>query len=625
MKETMKFYIRVLQFLKPHWRLISLSILLTFFYIIFNSASLWISVDFIRELFEPQGIQIEAAAEQNPDSKAEGLKTLLEGKDSFYREINLFIKKLIVKEDKYETLKMVCLLILVTFLMKNIIAYFRRLLLNFIELKIIVDLRNALNRAFLHLPLSYYEKHDSGEATSILFNDGKAMKDMLNNSFGRMMLAPMQILTNLVILVMISWKLSLITLTVVPLIALVIVNIGKVIRRRSRRVFKQIAQVLSVFQESVNAIRIVKAFTNEEKEIDKFEKANNKFFRTNFRANRIGYLTSPLNESLVVIVLIALLWYGGGMVYEGELMADDFMRYLIFLVTLFQPLKDVSQMNSVIQVGMAAAERVFGALDAVPEVYEKPGAREISGFNKNIVYKDVWFRYNDDEPYALKDINLTIAKGQSVAFVGHSGAGKSTLVDMIPRFYDTTRGTVSIDGVNVQDIALKSLRNQIGIVTQESILFNDTIRANIGYDKPDATDEEIIEAAKIANAWEFIRRMDQGLDTIVGERGNKLSGGQKQRLSIARAVLKNPPILILDEATSALDTESERLVQNAITRLMQKRTVLVIAHRLSTITNVDKIVVMKQGEIVETGTHRELLEKSGIYRTLTQSQFIETA
>ncbi len=620
----MKFYLKVLHFLKPHWKLISVSILLTFLYIIFNSASLWISVDFIRELFEPQARErTETVADS--DGGGSGIDMLYKGKDTIYRKINDYIKKLIVRPDKYDTLKMVCILILITFLFKNVIAYFRRLLLNFIELKIIVDLRNALNRAFLHLPLSYYEKHDSGEATSILFNDGKAVKDMLNNSFGKMMLAPLQILTNLAILVMISWKLSLITLAIVPLIALVITNIGKVIRRRSRRVFQQIAQVLMVFQESVNAIRIVKAFTNEEKEIDKFEKANYKFFRTNFRANRIGYLTSPLNESLIVLVLVALLWYGGGMVYEGELMAEDFMRYLIFLVMLFQPLKDVSQMNSVIQVGMAAAERVFAALDAVPEVYEKEGAREIRGFEKEIVYDHVWFRYNEDEPYALKDINLTIKKGQSVAFVGHSGAGKSTLVDMIPRFYDATRGSVRIDGLSVQDITLKSLRRQIGIVTQESILFNDTIRANIGYDKPDASDEEIIKAAKIANAWEFIQRMEHGLDAVVGERGNKLSGGQKQRLSIARAVLKNPPILILDEATSALDTESERLVQDAITRLMRQRTVLVIAHRLSTITNVDKIVVMRQGEIVEVGTHRELLDKSEIYRTLTKSQFIETA
>ena len=310
------------------------------------------------------------------------------------------------------------------------------------------------------------------------------------------------------------------------------------------------------------------------------------------------------------------------MVYNNVgLGGEDFTRFLVFLFMMFQPLKKFSGLNNTIQTGLAAAERIFSTLESQPEVYEKPGAVQLSSFQNSIQFDNVSFRYDDDGPLVLRDIDLEISKGQMVALVGPSGAGKSTLSDLIPRFYDATTGKILIDGTDIRDFTINSLRSRIGIVTQDSILFNDTIRANIGYGMENASEEDIIEASKAANAWEFISEMDKGLDTIIGERGIKLSGGQKQRVSIARAILKNPPILILDEATSSLDTESEKLVQDAIDNLMENRTVLVIAHRLSTITHADNIIVLERAKIICQGNHGELLQTCPKYKTLYEIQF----
>lgn len=337
----------------------------------------------------------------------------------------------------------------------------------------------------------------------------------------------------------------------------------------------------------------------------------------------MNYATSPVNETLQVSILVFLLWYGGNLVYSNQgLSAEDFIRFLVFLFTMFQPLKELSGINNTIQTGLAAAERIFAVIDSEPEVYEKPNAIQYDEFNKNIKLENVSFKYNESGENVLKNINLTIQKGEMVAFVGHSGSGKTTLVNLLPRFYQNTDGKITLDGIDIRDMTLHSLRKKMGIVTQETILFNETVRYNIAYGLENIGEDQIIEAAKAANAWEFIVNLENGLDSHIGEKGTRLSGGQKQRLSIARALLKNPPILILDEATSALDTESERLVQEAIDRLLESRTVLVIAHRLSTITNASKIVVLNNGVIEGVGTHNELLQTNEIYRTLSKNQFI---
>jgi subfamily B ATP-binding cassette protein MsbA len=395
-------------------------------------------------------------------------------------------------------------------------------------------------------------------------------------------------------------------------------------RRRSRRVFKQVSVLLTAFQESVSAIRIVKAFTAEEREVQRFDNANTGYYRKELRARRLRFITAPLNETVGVGIFVVLLWYGGNQVYAGTgLNAEQFLRFLVLLFATFQPIRDFSGLNNVLQTGMAAAERIFDLMDTTPEVYDPPGACDLPPFHDHIVLDGVHLSYDEGVP-VLDDINLEIRKGEMVAFVGHSGAGKSTLVDLIPRFYDVERGKVLIDGIDISQVRLQSLRSQIGIVTQETILFNDTIRINVGYGVPSCSDSEIVSALKSANAWEFVERMEQGLDTVIGERGVNLSGGQRQRLSIARAILKNTPILILDEATSSLDTQSEKLVQKAIDNLMQNRTVLAIAHRLSTVIHADKIVVMDRGRIAAVGRHEVLLDSCARYRELYQMQFDDT-
>ncbi|MEJ2545170.1 MAG: ABC transporter ATP-binding protein [Calditrichaceae bacterium] len=445
----------------------------------------------------------------------------------------------------------------------------------------------------------------------------------MHTNFGPMILSPIQIIANVVILFLIDVRLSLITLLVLPLSATAIVKIGQGMRRRSRRVFRKVAEVMQTFQEAVTAIRIVKAFSNEDKEIEKFHKATYKHFKNLFRANRLKFATSPINEVLLVLILVFLLWYGGNLVFSNSgLNAEDFVRYLLFLFTMFQPIKTFSGINNTIQTGMAAAERVFSVIETEPEKYDPPDAVDIDNFRETIEFNNVTFSYSEETEHVLKNINLKINRGEMIAFVGHSGSGKTTLVNLVPRFYEVNAGSIKIDGIDVRKLKLKSLRRLMGIVTQESVLFNDTIRMNIAYGLDNVTDDSIIEASRSANAWEFIEKMDNGLDTHIGERGVRLSGGQKQRLSIARAILKNPPILILDEATSSLDTESERLVQEAIDKLLLSRTVLVIAHRLSTIKNATKIVVLNDRKIEAIGTHDDLYQNSPVYKNLYDNQLL---
>lgn len=615
----MDLYIKVISFAKPWWKHIVLSFFLTLFYILFNSVSLWVSVDFIQQLFNPDVVTGQADLKTQAKSNQ---VTKLVGGQSFYDELSSGIKNLIVQDNRFDTLKIVCLVIFFSYLFKNIVEYYRKILLSYIELKIITLMRDKLTSALVRLPVSFYERNNSGELTSIVFNDVNAVNSMINNSFGRMLLAPFQIIVNIVIMFLIDWQLALITLTVIPLSAFSIWKIGQSIRRRSRRVFAQIGVVFNYFQEMLMAMRVVKAFTNELHEEKRVKDANKGYFKANFRATRLTHLTSPLNEVIIVLVLVFLLWYGGSQVYTGAgLKAEDFIRFLVFLMTIFQPLKELTNVNNVIQNGMAAAERIVKTLDETPEVYDSPTAVTLQPFSQKIEFSNVSFRYNPEDPIVLHSVNLTINRGETVAFVGHSGAGKTTIVDLVPRFYEINEGTISIDGFDIRNLKLESLRKQIGIVAQESVLFNETVRYNISYGLDSVTDDQVIDAAKNANAWEFIEKMEQGLDTITGERGVKLSGGQKQRLSIARAILKNPPILILDEATSALDTESEKLVQDAIYKLMKNRTVLAIAHRLSTIQHADKIVVLNAGKIVAIGRHEELLASSPDYQRLHQLQF----
>ncbi len=623
----MELYLRVLKYVRPYWRPVAIGFFFTFTFVIFNSISVWVSADFVRTLFDAEQTRITETVDDSPPSQSQGGHGREEwladqvGQVRFYDKLKTRINSFLIRDSQKDTLKIVCLIIFLSFLLKNLSAYLHRVFFYYAQLKIVIQLRNELQAVMLRLPLSFYHKKHTGNLTSIVFNDVNSIQTVLNSSFVKLFLAPMQIIFYLIVLFLISWKLTLATLLILPISGFIIIKIGQSMRRKSRRVLEQISQVVMAFQESVSAIRIVKAFTAENKEIEKFRQTNEGYFKKAFRAKRLDYLTSPLNETIGVLIFSILLWFGGMMVYRGDgIGAEDFMRFLIFLFMLFQPMKELSGLNNILQSGMAAAERIFSYLNLPTEVYSKPNAKMLDSFKKDIVFDHVSFSYDPHTP-VLKNINLVINMGEMVAFVGHSGVGKSTLVDLIPRFYDIVEGELRIDGVNVRDYDLASLRDKIGIVTQETILFNDTVRKNIGYGEDFYSDEDIITAAKNANAWEFIKKMEHGLDTIVGERGVTISGGQRQRLSIARAILKNTPILILDEATSALDTQSEKLVQTAIEKLMQNRTVLAIAHRLSTILHADKIVVMDNGQIVDIGKHQELLQRSEVYQKLYNMQF----
>jgi len=423
-------------------------------------------------------------------------------------------------------------------------------------------------------------------------------------------------------LFIISPKLTLLTLTIVPLSAYSITKLGQSIRRRSKRSSIQIAGVMNMLHESISGIRIVKAFSMEKFEIARFKMENQKFFKLTFKQEKMRSLTSPINDLIGVSIGVLLIWMGGNEVIKyGNLSPEGFLRFIIYLFAMLQPARKLGNVNAQIQSGLASAERVFSIIDTPITIKDPISPKPFTSFTNSIQYRDVIFTYENSDRSSLTNINLTINHGEVVALVGSSGAGKSTFVDLLPRFYDISSGSITIDDIDIREFTLSDLRSKMGIVTQETILFNDNIFNNIAYGMPDATLKDVIAAAEAANALEFIEQLPEKFDTEIGEKGTRLSGGQRQRLSIARAILQNPEILILDEATSALDTESEQKVQLAIDNLVKDRTVLVIAHRLSTIVKAKRIIVLDNGEIVESGNHKELLEKNGPYKKLYDIQF----
>lgn len=604
----MKLYLRVISFLKPYSGVVAGAIVASLFYVIFNSASIWLTASLIDTIFEEQPVATEVTAET--ETQIPNLNDRLKQ----------YTKQLIYRDNPIDTLRVLCFSILIIFILKNVFYYIQGLGMGFVNMRIVKDVRDQMYEKLNALSMSFFDKHKAGNTASILINDVNEMNNSINKSFSKLLVEPINILVMLGLLFIISWRLSLMAIVILPLSAFLITKIGQSLRRKSTRTYKQIAEVMAILQEMLYNIRIVKAFATEDYENKRFKESTKEHYKFSFRHKKLSVLSSPVNEILGVSIGVVLLWYGGLQVLQAQTLdSEDFIRFIIILFAMLQPLKAMSGVNNTIQTGLAAAERIFGILDSSVEVKEKPNPVYISEFNESIRYENVSFRY--EEEWVLEDINFEIQKGQVVAFVGPSGAGKSTIVDLVPRFYDVDQGAITIDGINIKEYSLKSLRQLLGIVTQETILFNDTIAHNIGYGLKDVSQKAIEDAAKAANAYDFIQKLPHGFDTNIGDRGIKLSGGQGQRISIARALLKNPPILILDEATSSLDTESEQLVQNAIDRLMKERTTLVIAHRLSTITHADKIVVLDSGRIVEIGDHESLIESDGAYKKLYDIQF----
>jgi subfamily B ATP-binding cassette protein MsbA len=610
-------YLRLLVFGKPYIRHFAVVMLLAYVYIFFNMSTYWFSADFVKTIFIDQ-TKIQATSAKSVQSKTDTADLIPGG--SIKDRIKAFTNHLIVGPSKRETLFRVCIILFISFFFKNIVVYFKGILMGFIELRVINDIRDRLFSHLLILPLRYFNNKRSGEITSIMINDVGVINSVISTSFKDFILVPSELFIQLIALYLISWRLTLVIFIVVPLFAVIIAKIGDSVRRKSKRTLMGVASVIDCLQEVIPSIKIVKAYVTEKKEEGRFKQLNQKYFKLAFRQKKLQNLTSPVNEIIGAALAVYLLWFGGNQVLSATGMgSDDFIRYLILLFAMFQPLRSLSGLNNTIQTGIAAGERVYEILNEKPEA--DSGMRVLDRFSDSIRFEHVTFRYSPDLPIVLKDANLEIKKGEIVAFVGPSGAGKTTLINLITRFYEIEDGRIFIDGVDLRDYTLASVRKQIAVVTQETILFNISIAENIAYSSELMNMDQVSEAARAAHADGFILSMPGVYQAMVGERGVRLSGGQKQRISIARAMLKNTPILILDEATSSLDTESEKLVQEAIDRLMKNRTVLVIAHRLSTVMHADKIVVMQHGKILDIGPHRKLLKTCSLYRKLYEMQF----
>lgn len=529
------------------------------------------------------------------------------------------IDKVLMNKDIF-LLNTIAVTIVIVFFIRGICFYAQTYLMSYVGQKVIIDIREAVYRKLQFLSLGYFEKRQTGTIMSYVTNDVGALQGSIIESATDFVTEMSILIGSLALMFNLHWKLSLLTLITMPLVAKAMDLFGKKLKRTSGIMQERAADITAVLQETISSVRVIKSFVREEYEIARFVKENYANFRAQMKNAQVMATLTPVIELIAAIGVTFLIWYGGFEVINGNLTAGALIAFLVYATNLANPIKRLSRIYGNIQKAMAAAERVFSVLDEKTDIVEKDNATELKAVIGKVDFKAVTFKYNENE-VILKDINLEVKAGQMVAIVGPSGAGKTTIVNLLPRFYDPVAGNIYIDDVNIADVTLASLREKIGIVPQETVLFNGSIYDNILYGDLTATTEEVMAAAKAANAHDFIMQMADQYQTQIGERGSKLSGGQRQRIAIARAILKNPRILILDEATSALDTESEKLVQDALDKLMVGRTSFVIAHRLSTILQADMIIVMEKGQIVEQGSHEELLKLDGLYSGLYKLQF----
>ena len=600
---------RLFSMVISYWPLLIVSTISAFIYVAFNGLSVWLTASLFNNIltdFE------DLVINQN---------TLRNAKYTLNDQLKYWTNELILRDTALNSLKVLCYTIIGSFLFKNIFLYIKNITLAYIQFNLITNLRVRLYAHLQRMSMSYFDKSQSGELSSIVLNDVSNMRVAFGTSFHKLFVEPINIILFVSLLLIINLKLALIAILIVPLTGAIVILIGRSIRRKSKRTAEKIARIMSIMAENLNSIRVVKSFSMEPFETKRFTGEQERYYQLIFGRAKLRLIASPITEMIGAFIGVSLLWIGGhDVLVAGSMSSEDFIRFILILFSVLGPIRNLSNVSVELQKGFASADRVFDVLDTPISIRSKPGAIKISELNDKISFNDVCFNY-DGTDSVIKNISFKIKKGTVTALVGSSGAGKSTVADLIPRFYDVVDGSVSIDGVNVKDIEIRSLRQMMGIVSQETILFNDTIGSNIKYGLQNVSEERMKNAAKNANALDFINEQPEGFNTVIGEKGVRLSGGQRQRIAIARGILKNPPILILDEATSSLDTESEHLVQIAIDNLMAERTVLVIAHRLTTVENADNILVMDNGEIVASGTHQELLSQGGLYTRLYKKQF----
>ena len=602
----MKFFLRVLRFAGPYMPYAGLAGLFNILTVTFSLVSVTLIIPVLGVLFGTQEKVFEAPVF---DWSIESIK------DLFNYQVTLII------EDQGPTraLAFICLLVVGAYFGKNLFRYGALYTLAILRNGAIADLRNALHRKVLELPLGYFNEKRKGDVMARMTTDMVEIEWSMFTALEVVVREPLMIIGSLTVLMFINPELTLFIAFILPVTGILIATIGKSLKRNSAKAQGRMGQLLSMIEETLTGLRIIKAFNAEDQKHEQFTSENQQYRNLMNRVLWRRDLASPISEFLGAAVIASVIWYGGSLILEGQgLRPEVFFGFLMIFFQIISPAKSLATTSYNIQKGNASAERVFQVLDAENPIVDPKNPVPLVQFEKSIEFDHLTFRYENDP--VLREVSFTVNKGESVALVGPSGSGKTTLANLIPRYYDVVEGSLRLDGHPVADYTLHALRAQMGIVTQESLLFNDTVFNNIRLGNLKATEEEVIAAAKVANAHEFVAQLENGYHTNIGDGGNKLSGGQKQRISIARAVLKNPPILILDEATSALDTESERLVQDALNHLMQNRTSIIIAHRLSTVQHVDKIIVLKDGEVKEVGTHDQLIKKGGIYNRLTEMQ-----
>lgn len=604
----MKKIVEILGYLSNYKDRITLNLIYNLLNAVFSVISFSAIIPFLKILFD--------RAENGPGDQSADLG------DGFLDALNHWFDVYITENGTRHALMVFCIVVVILFMIRNLFRYLAMHQMAFLRNAVVRDVRQNIYAKLLRLPMAFYTGERKGHIYSRFTSDVSEIEWSVMGALEALFKQPILIAAYLVSLLAISWQLTLFVLVVLPLAGLIIGRIGKSLKKTAKKGQNELGQVVSAVEETVGGIRIVKGFTAEESFFERFVKMNNYHFRLMVKLFRKQYLASPISETLSIFTVALILWFGGNLVLEGRMLNGEmFILYIAIFSQMISPSRSLTEAFTRVQRGVSANERIDEILLAEEQVLEVNNPTDLGEFQGEIEFKNVGFKYEDQ--WVLKNINLKIGKGQSLALVGSSGGGKSTLVDLLPRFYDIIEGELLIDGKPIDQLNVKELRRQFGIVSQQSVLFNDSVRNNLLIGNPDATDEQIISALHAANAHGFVMSLPQGLDTTIGESGNKLSGGQKQRLSIARAILKDPPVLILDEATSALDTESERLVQEALAKVMEGRTSFLIAHRLSTIAHVDRIAVINKGEIAEIGTHEQLMNHGGLYKKLVEMQEID--